>query len=72
MTRRPSGLTRHLVEHLEGLLTRWAGAVETSPTREPFEQRDVLRADYMEPLGIVPEALVLKVLDEEIRRREPR
>lgn len=63
-------LSGHFVEHIEGLVKRMARAAEALPTPDLVAQRDDLRASCKEPAS--PEALVLKMLSAEMRRREAR
>jgi hypothetical protein len=53
-------------------MTRWGKAVETLPDHDLVEQRDALREVCVDVIGAKPEAIVLKVLNAELRRRESR
>jgi hypothetical protein len=60
----------YLVERLEADLLQWQRAAQTLPMRDLIAQRDELRDKCPEAIGVKPEALILRVLNREIRRRE--
>lgn len=64
-------LSSYLVSHLHKLEEQWARAIKTLPDDYLTEERDVLRERAVDTIGLhQAEALVLRLLNNEIRRRQ--
>jgi hypothetical protein len=62
-------LSSYMTGRLAEFLAQWALAVKTLPEAELIKERDALRAQCAESIGAKPEALLLRVFNQELDRR---
>jgi hypothetical protein len=63
-------LSSYMVDRIHDLQQQWARAIQTLPERDLIEQRDRLREIAVDTIGVhQAEALVLRLLNAEMRRR---